>query len=33
MEYQRTAEATGKLIGNKITNKMIVVSKNSQHNN
>ena len=30
MEYQKTAEATVKLIGNKITNKMMVVS---QHNN
>ena len=30
---QKTAEATGYLIGNKITNTIIKVSKNSQQNN
>ena len=30
---QNTAEATGDLVGNKIANKIMEVSKNSQHNN
>ena len=30
---QKTAEATGDLIGNKIANRIIKVSKNSQQNN
>ena len=30
---QKTAEATGDLIGNKITNKIARVSKNSRQNN
>ena len=30
---QKTAEATGDLIGNKIANRIIEVSKNSQQNN
>ena len=32
MEYQKTAEATGDLIGNKITDKITKVSKNSHQN-
>ena len=30
---QKTAEATDDLIGNKITNKIVKLSKNSQQNN
>ena len=30
---KKTAEATGDLIGHKIANKIMVVSKNSQQNN
>ena len=30
MEYQKTAESTGDLIGNKIANKITKVSKSSQ---
>ena len=30
---QKTAEATGDFIGNKIANRITKVSKNSQHNN
>ena len=33
MENQKTAEATGDLIGNKITDKFTKVSKNSHQNN
>ena len=33
MEYQKTAEATGDLIGNKIANKIMGDSKNLQQNN
>ena len=32
MEYQKTAESTGDLIGNKIANKITKVSKSSQQN-
>ena len=33
MEYQKTAEATGDLIGNKIANKITKVSRSSPQNN
>ena len=33
MEYQKTAEATGDLIGNKIANKITKVSRSSPLNN
>ena len=33
MEYQKTAEAAGDLIGNKIADKITEVSKNLQQNN
>ena len=33
MEYQKIAEATGDLIGNKIANKITKVSENSPQNN
>ena len=32
MEYQKTAEATGDLIGNKVANKIKKVSRNSPDN-
>ena len=32
MKYEKTAEATGDLIGNKIADKSTGVSKNSQQN-
>ena len=33
MEYQKTAEATGDLIGDKIDKKIAKFSRNSQQNN
>ena len=33
MEYQKTGEPTGNLIGNEIDNKITGVSKNSQQSN
>ena len=33
MEYQKTAEATGDLMGNKIANKITKVSRSSPQNN
>ena len=33
MEYQKTEEATGDLIGNKISNKFTKVSRSSPQNN
>ena len=33
MEYQKTAEATGDMIGNKIANKITTVSRSSPQNN
>ena len=33
MEYQKAAEATGDLIGNKIANKIIEVLRSSPQNN
>ena len=32
MDYQKTAKATGDLIGNKIADRITKVSKNSQQN-
>ena len=33
MKYQKTAEATGNFIGNKIADKITKISKNSQQTN